>query len=81
MCFRILDFLLNRPETVKLNDQFFKPIIPNTSAPQGRMLSPLLYSLFTSDCVSHHKSVLLIKFADDMTMEGLVDNGDESAGG
>ena len=43
------------------------------------MLSPLLHSLFTNDCVSHHESVLLVKFAGDTTVEGLVENGDESA--
>ena len=29
--------------------------------------------------MSHHESVLLVKFADDTTVEGLVENGDESA--
>ena len=75
----ILDFLLNRPQTVKMNDKFFKPIVLNTGAPQGCVPSPLLYSLFTNDCVSHHESVLHVKFADDTTMEGLVENSDESA--
>ena len=79
MCYWILDFLLNRPQTVKMNDKFSKPIILNTGAPQGCVLSPLLYSLFTNDCVSHHEFVLLVKFSDDTTVEGLVENGDESA--
>ena len=29
--------------------------------------------------MSHHESVLLVKFAGDTTVEGLVENGDESA--
>ena len=29
--------------------------------------------------MSHHESVLLVKFADDTTVEGLLENGDESA--
>ena len=38
---------------------------PKHSAPQGCVLSPFLYSLFTDDCVSSHASVQLLEFADD----------------
>ena len=34
--------------------------------------------MFTNDCVSHHSSVHLLKFADDATLEGLVINSDVS---
>ena len=60
MYYWILDFLLSRTQTVNVNDKFSKPIVLNTGAPQGCVLSPLLYSLFTNDCVSHHESVILI---------------------
>jgi hypothetical protein len=40
---------------------------------------PLLYSLFTHDCVSMHASNSTIKFADDTTMVGLITNNDETA--
>ena len=43
------------------------------------MLSPLLYSLFTHDCVATHSSNLIIKFADDTTVVGLITNNDEAA--
>ncbi|KAI3354709.1 hypothetical protein L3Q82_019204 [Scortum barcoo] len=42
----------------------------NTGAPQGCVLSPLLYSLFTHDCVATHSSI--VKFADDTTVIGLI---------
>ena len=42
------------------------------------MLSPLLYSLFTHDCVAMHASNSIFKFADDTTVEGLITNNDET---
>jgi hypothetical protein len=41
------------------------------------MLFPLLNSLFTQNCVAMHKTI--IKFADDTTVVGLIDNDHETA--
>lgn len=43
------------------------------------MLSPLLYTLYTHDCTPIHDSNIIIKFADDTTVAGLIHNNDESA--
>ena len=49
----------------------------NTGAPQGWVLSPVLYSLFTHHCVARHDYNILIKFADDTSVVGLItDNND-----
>ncbi|XP_053713176.1 uncharacterized protein LOC128754516 [Synchiropus splendidus] len=51
----------------------------NIGSPQGCVLSPWLFSLYTNCCTSSHESVKLIKFADDTTIIGLISDGDESA--
>ncbi|KAK0144339.1 Serine/threonine-protein kinase SMG1 [Merluccius polli] len=51
----------------------------NTGSPQGCVLFPLLFSLYTNSCTSSHQSVKLLKFADDTTLIGLISDGDESA--
>ncbi len=51
----------------------------NIGAPQGCVLSPLIYSLYTHDCVSSHSSTSIVQFADDTVVLGLISNNDETA--
>ena len=51
MCYWLLDFLLQRSQVVKMNGIVSSTINLNTGTPQGCVLSPVLYSLFTNDCV------------------------------
>uniref|UniRef100_A0A8C7KSN5 Reverse transcriptase domain-containing protein n=1 Tax=Oncorhynchus kisutch TaxID=8019 RepID=A0A8C7KSN5_ONCKI len=74
----VLDFLTGRPQVVRVGNNISTPLILNTGAPQGCVLSPLLYSLFTHDCVATHASNS-IKFADDITVVGLITNNNETA--
>ncbi len=54
-------------------------LILNSSAPQGCVLSPLLYSLFTYDCAAIHSFNIIFKFADDTTILGLITDNNETA--
>jgi hypothetical protein len=64
LCNWILDFLTGRhPQVVGNNTSSM--LIHNTGAPQGCVLSPLLSSLFTHDCMARQDSNTIIKLADD----------------
>ncbi len=75
----IQDFLTGRPQVVKVGQYTSNSITLNVGAPQGCVLSPLLYSLYTHDCVSSHRSTSIIKFADDYCGSGPHSNNDETA--
>ena len=77
ICHWTLNFLLHRPQSVKVNNSLSKPVILNTGAPQGCVLSPFLFTLFTNDCVSGNQSVRVVKFSDDTTVIGCVNNANE----
>ncbi|KAL0165991.1 hypothetical protein M9458_037835 [Cirrhinus mrigala] len=71
--------LTDRQQLVRLGKFTSSSRTTNTGAPQGCVLSPLLFSLYTNDCTSKDPSVKLLKFADDTTVIGLIRDGDESA--
>ena len=63
---------------VKVENNTSTSLILNIGATQGCVLSPLLYSLFTHDCVATHAYNSIIKFADDTILVGLITNNDET---
>uniref|UniRef100_A0A8C1GTL4 Reverse transcriptase domain-containing protein n=1 Tax=Cyprinus carpio TaxID=7962 RepID=A0A8C1GTL4_CYPCA len=74
----LLDFLTGRPQAVRVGSNTSSTITLHTGAPQGCVLSPLLFTLLTHDCTSSHNSNLFIKYADDTTVVVLISNRDET---
>ncbi|TWW56015.1 putative RNA-directed DNA polymerase from transposon X-element [Takifugu flavidus] len=77
ICNWLLDFLTNIPQHVRLDHHCSPTLTVNTGVPQGCVMSPFLYSLFTHDCRALHGSNTIIKFADDTTVVGLIKDNDE----
>ncbi|KAI2643798.1 hypothetical protein H4Q32_029977 [Labeo rohita] len=78
LCNWILDFLTGRPQSVRVGHNISSTTTLSTGAPQGCVLSPLLFTLLTHDCTAKFSSNHIIKFADDTTVVGLISNNDET---
>jgi len=78
LCDWIQDFLTSRPQVVKVGQFTSSSITLKVGAPQGCVLSPLLYSLYTHDCMSPHSSTFIIKFTGDTVVLGLISNNNET---
>ncbi|KAI3366432.1 hypothetical protein L3Q82_000575 [Scortum barcoo] len=53
-------------------DNTSSTLVLSTGTPQGCVLSPALFTLFTSDCSAIHSTNTILKFADDTTIVGLI---------
>ena len=75
-----LDFGLSNTPHTTCQDWQVSPTLPmNTGAPQGCVLSPLLYTLFTHVFCSSSPSTLIVKFPDNTTVFGLITGNDETS--
>lgn len=73
----ITDYLTGRPQYVRLQDSVSDTVVSSTGAPQGTVLSPFLFTMYTSDFQFHSDSCHLQKFADDSAIVGCVGEGKE----
>ena len=73
----ITDYLTDRPQYVRLGDCRSDIVVSSTGAPQGTVLSPVLFTLYTSDFQYNSESCHVQKFADDTPIVGCVRNGQE----
>ncbi|KAM9816502.1 uncharacterized protein ACBT44_010814 isoform 1-T1 [Syngnathus typhle] len=78
LCNWLLDFLCQRPQVVRVGDKISASITLSTGAPQGCVLSLLLFTLLTHDCTATYSDNRIVKFADDTTLVGLITKGDET---
>jgi len=72
LCNWILDFLTGRPQVMRMGSLTSSALTLSTGAPQGCVLSPLLYALYTHDCPATHSSNTILKFTDDDTTRMVV---------
>ena len=83
LCLWILDFLTQRPQFVslKLKNGCFESseLITNTGAPQGTVLAPILFSIYTNSCVQNFQNIPIIKYADDTSIQALIKTTDDVA--
>jgi hypothetical protein len=74
----ICDFLTSRPQRVIVSGAISEEVVLNTGAPQGCVLSPALFTIYTADCLSNSTDTIQAKFSDDTSLTGLI-TSDESS--
>jgi len=72
----ILNYLTDRSQYVSTKSETSRSLTLNTGAPQGCVLSPVLFVLYTNDLQSTNDNVKIIKYADDTAVIGLISNND-----
>ena len=74
----IFSFLTDRPQQVRVGQALSSLLTTNTGAPQGCVLSPVLFVLYTADCRSKEDGNVMVNFADDTSLSGLIQEDDSS---
>ncbi|KAI4888279.1 hypothetical protein NFI96_012150 [Prochilodus magdalenae] len=74
----ITDYLSGRPQYVRLKDCTSETVVSSTGAPQGTVLSPFLFTLYTSDFRHNSETCHMQKFSDDTASVACVRGGQEA---
>ncbi len=61
----VSDYLTGRPQYVRLENCVSETVLSSTGAPQGTVLAPFLFTLYTLDFQCHSKSCHVQKYSDD----------------
>lgn len=73
----ILDFLTDRHQYVRTDQEQSSSTTINTGAPQGCVLSAFLFIIYTNALSLCSAKTKIIKYADDTVVVGLIDNNSE----
>ncbi len=73
----LMDYLIDRPQYVRRDGQTSDTILTKTGAPQGTVLAPFLFSLFTADYRCDDDECFLQKYADNSALVSLIINSEE----
>ena len=71
------DYLTGRPQFVHLGSVLSDVVGSDTGAPQGTVLPPFLFTLYTTDFQYNSESCHLQKFSDDSAVVWCLRGGDE----
>ncbi|KAI3360753.1 hypothetical protein L3Q82_012990 [Scortum barcoo] len=77
----VTNYLTDRPQFVRLQDCVSDVVVCSTGAPQGTVLSPFLFTLYTSDFTYSTDSCHLQKFSDDTAIVRLSGSDELSISG
>jgi hypothetical protein len=72
LCQWILSYLRNRTQRVRIGSNLSTCIYTNIGAPQGCVLSPVLFTLYTNQHRGDAEHTFIIKYADDTAIIGLM---------
>ncbi|KAL0192386.1 hypothetical protein M9458_010682, partial [Cirrhinus mrigala] len=73
----ILDYLTNRPQYMRVRDCESDIVVCSTGAPQGTVLAPFLFTVYTADFMFSSATCHLQKFSDDSAIVGLIMDDDD----
>lgn len=76
----ILNFLTDRTQRVRVNGSLSEKVCSSTGSPQGCVLSPLLFILYTNMCQSRWENRTIIKYADDSVIVSLLQDSETGHG-
>ncbi|TWW53314.1 putative RNA-directed DNA polymerase from transposon BS [Takifugu flavidus] len=73
----ISSYLIDRPQFVRMKDITSDTVVSSIGAPQGTVLSPILFTLYTSDFCYNSEMCHIQKFADDTAIVGCIRDDQE----
>nr|XP_054594642.1 RNA-directed DNA polymerase from mobile element jockey isoform X1 [Nothobranchius furzeri] len=73
----ILDYLSDRPQYVRAQGCVSDSVVCSTGVPQGTVLAPFLFTIYTADFSYNTTQCFLQMFSDDSAIVGLIRDGDD----